>query len=149
MTVDRTFVMIKPHGVRRGLVGEIVSRFEDRELRLVAARLRTPSVELARRHYHVHANRPYFRELVAAITSGPVVAMVWEGEHSIALVRHMIGSTRPLEATSGTIRGDYASDALNSLIHASDNPDAADEEIALWFPHGLVEADASRPGPNR
>ncbi len=128
--------MIKPEGVRRHLVGEFIRRFELRELRLVAIKQIRASRSLAETHYHIHANKPFFEDLVNLMLSGPVIAMVWEGEHAIKIGRMLTGSTNPLEASPGTIRGDYAGTALNSLVHTSDSPTAAENEIALWFPEG-------------
>src|SRR5580658_2695393 len=136
--VERTFVMIKPEGVRRNLIGTLIQRFENRdEFNIVAIKLVHASRKLADSHYHLHRNQPYYNDLVDLMTSGPVIAMVWEGEHAIKVCRIMTGSTRPLEALPGTIRGDFAGSALNSLIHVSDSPETAAEEIALWFPEGV------------
>lgn len=132
--IERTFVMIKPEGVARHLVGAIIGRFENRDLKLRRIELVTVSRALAERHYQRHRHKPFFAELVELMTSGPVIAMVWEGEHAISLCRKMTGPVTPFEAEPGTIRGDYASNALNSIIHVSDSPDAAVEELALWFP---------------
>jgi nucleoside-diphosphate kinase len=131
--MERTFVMIKPDGVRRGLVGECLRRFEDRELKLVALKLLTPSRELAESHYGAHRDKPFFPGVVQFITSGPVVAMILEGESAIAAVRQMVGATRPLEAAPGSIRGDYALEVGENIVHASDGPETAAEEMALWF----------------
>lgn len=132
--MERTFVMVKPDGVRRGLVGEILRRFEDKGLRLVALRQVTATRDLAERHYDVHRDRPFFNDVVAFITSGPVVAMVLEGpEGTIELVRLLMGKTSPKEAAPGTIRGDYASTTQENLVHGSDGPETASQEIALWF----------------
>jgi nucleoside-diphosphate kinase len=135
--IERTFVMIKPEGLRRRLLGNIITRFENRELTLRAIKLVQASRKLAETHYRSHRNQPYFDELVDLMVSGPVIAMVWEGEHAIKLCRLMTGSVKPLEAEPGTIRGDYASSALNSIIHVSDSPARALEEIDLWFPDGI------------
>lgn len=134
--IERTFVMIKPEGVRRHLIGEFIRRFELRDLRLIGIKRTTASRSLAETHYHVHANKPFYEDLVNLMISGPVIAMVWEGEHAIKISRMMTGSTNPLEALPGTIRGDFAGNALNSLIHVSDSPTTAENEIALWFPEG-------------
>jgi nucleoside-diphosphate kinase len=131
--MERTFVMIKPDGVRRGLVGECIRRFEQRGLKLVELKLLTPSRELAESHYGAHRDKPFFAGVVEFITSGPVVAMVLEGESAIAAVRQMMGSTRPLEAAPGSIRGDFALDVGENLVHGSDGPETAAEEIRLWF----------------
>ena len=131
--IEHTFVMIKPEGVRRHLIGEFIRRFELRELRLIAIKRTTASRSLAETHYHIHANKPFFDDLVNLMLSGPVIAMVWEGEHAIKIGRMLTGSTNPLEAAPGTIRGDYAGTALNSLVHTSDSPTAAQMEVDLWF----------------
>ena len=133
MAVERTFLAIKPDGVQRGLVGEIVGRFERKGFKLVAIKQLIPSTDLAEKHYGVHNERPFFRGLVNFITSGPVVAMVWEGEGVIASARRMIGATKPLEAESGTIRGDLAVNIGRNVIHGSDGPETAAFEIGLWF----------------
>ena len=131
--MERTFVMIKPDGVRRGLVGECIRRFEQRGLKLVELRMLTPARELAEQHYGAHRDKPFFAGVVEFITSGPVVAMVLEGESAISAVRQMMGATRPLEAAPGSIRGDFARDVGENLVHGSDGPETAAEEIALWF----------------
>jgi nucleoside-diphosphate kinase len=131
--MEETFVMIKPDGVRRGLVGECIRRFEERGLKLVRLKLLTPDRPLAEQHYGAHRDKPFFGGVVSFITSGPVVAMVLEGESAIAAVRQMVGATRPLEAAPGSIRGDYALEVGENIVHASDGPEAAQEEIALWF----------------
>lgn len=133
MPAERTFLAIKPDGVQRGLVGEIIGRFEGKGFKLVGLKQLTPSRELAEQHYGVHRERPFFAGLVSFITSGPVVAMVWEGEGVIAAARLMIGATKPLEAAPGTIRGDLAIDIGRNVIHGSDGPDTATFEIGLWF----------------
>jgi nucleoside-diphosphate kinase len=131
--MERTFVMVKPDGVRRGLVGEIISRFERKGLRLVAAKFLLMSRELAERHYEEHRGRPYFEPLVEFVTSGPVMAMVWEGEQAIAAGRQLIGRTNPVEAAQGSIRGDFALSTRENLIHASDSPENARREAANFF----------------
>lgn len=132
--------MVKPDGVARRLSGEIIRRFENRGLRLVALKLVVPTRETAEAHYAVHSDKPFFGELVDFVTSGPVVAMVWEGNDAIALCRQMIGATKPINATPGTIRGDYTCDMMSNLIHGSDAPETAAEEIALWFSEGELLA---------
>ena len=131
--MERTYIMVKPDGVQRRLVGEIIRRFENRGLKLVALKQLVPSRVTAEKHYAVHAERPFYGELVDFVTSGPVVAMVWEGSDAIQLCRNMIGATKPVNATSGTIRGDYTCDMMLNLIHGSDAPETAADEIALWF----------------
>ena len=133
MAAERTFVAIKPDGVQRGLIGEILGRFERKGFKLIALKQLTPSRELAERHYGVHRERPFFSGLVDFITSGPVVAMVWEGDGVIGSARKLIGSTKPLEAEPGTIRGDLAINIGRNVIHGSDSPETAKFEIGLWF----------------
>ena len=131
--MERTFVMIKPDGVQRGLIGEVVKRFEQKGFKLVAAKLMAPSKEIAETHYAEHREKPFFGELVSFITSGPVFAMVWEGDNIISVSRSMIGKTNPAEAAPGTIRGDFAVHTGMNLIHGSDSPESAAREIAVWF----------------
>ena len=131
--MERTFVMIKPDGVRRNLVGECIGRFEARGLKLAELKLLTPSRDLAEEHYGAHRGKGFFEGVVQFITSGPVVAMVLEGPNAIAAVRQMVGATRPLEAAPGSIRGDFALDVGENIVHASDAPETAEQEIALWF----------------
>lgn len=131
--MERTFVMVKPDGVERRLVGEIIRRFENRGLRLVGLKLLQPDRALAEKHYAVHREKPFFQELVDFITGGPVVAMVWEGNQAILLVRNMMGALKPENAQPGTIRGDYTTDIQTNLVHGSDAPETAQSEIALWF----------------
>ena len=131
--MERTYIMVKPDGVQRRLVGEIIRRFETRGLKLLALKMVTPTREVAEAHYAVHKERPFFGELVDFITSGPVVAMVWEGTDAIRLSRNMIGATKPMDALSGTIRGDFTTELQTNLVHGSDAPETAAEEIALWF----------------
>src|SRR5947209_7493318 len=131
--MERTLVVVKPDGVQRGLVGPILSRFEQRGFRVVALRLLTVPRPMAETHYAVHQGKFFYNDLVQYISSGPVVAMVLEGVEAIKAVRLLVGSTRPYEAAPGTIRGDLALTGLRNLIHASDAPDTATAEIALWF----------------
>ncbi|ANV89892.1 nucleoside-diphosphate kinase [Picosynechococcus sp. PCC 8807] len=131
--MERTFVMVKPDGVQRGLVGDVIHRFEAKGFKLVGLKLVSVSRELAEQHYGVHRERPFFGSLVEFIISAPVVAMVWEGKGAIAAARKIIGATNPLEAEPGTIRGDFGVDIGRNLIHGSDGPDTAASEIALWF----------------
>ena len=130
---ERTLVLIKPDGVQRLLVGRIVGRFEERGLKIVGLKLVRVDRSLAERHYAVHAGKPFFEGLLAFITSGPLVAMVLEGPQAITVVRSMVGATRPAEAAPGTIRGDLALETAQNLIHASDGPETAAAEVALWF----------------
>lgn len=131
--MERTFLMIKPDGVQRNLVGEIIRRFEAKGFTLVGLKLMSVSKELASQHYDVHKERPFFSGLVEFITSGPVVAMVWEGEGVIASARKIIGATNPLNAEPGTIRGDYGVTVGRNLIHGSDALETAQHEVSLWF----------------
>ena len=133
MHQERTFIAIKPDGVQRGFISEIIGRFERKGFKLVALKQLIPSKELAKKHYGVHKDRPFFSDLVDFISSGPVVAMVWEGEGVISSARKMIGATKPLEAEPGTIRGDLAINIGRNIIHGSDGSDTASFEINLWF----------------
>jgi len=137
--VERTFIILKPDAVQRGLIGELLLRFERRGLKILAMKFLQVSDEMARKHYAVHAGRPFFNGLIQYITSAPVVTLVLEGNNAIAVVRSMVGATRPHEAAPGTIRADFGLDVARNLIHASDAPDTATDEIALWFGHDLVE----------
>ncbi len=131
--MERSLILIKPDGVQRGLVGPILGRFEARGLKIVALRLVQVPTELAERHYAVHQGKPFYEGLVEYITSSPVVAMVLEGTNAVAAVRKTVGATRSFEADPGTIRGDLALEVGRNLVHASDAPETAEEEIALWF----------------
>jgi nucleoside-diphosphate kinase len=131
--VERTFLAIKPDGVQRGLVGEIIGRFEAKGFTLVGMKLITATRELAEQHYGVHKERPFFAGLVNFITSGPMVAMVWEGDGVVASARKIIGATNPLNSEPGTIRGDLAVNVGRNIIHGSDAVETAKEEISLWF----------------
>lgn len=131
--MQKSFIMVKPDGVQRGIVGEVVKRFEDKGFKLVGAKLMSIPTELAETHYGEHKERPFFGELVDFITSGPVFAMVWEGENVISSSRIMIGETNPAEATPGSIRGDYAVTVGKNIIHGSDSPESAEREIKLFF----------------
>ncbi len=133
MAAERTLVLIKPDAVRRGLAGEILRRFELRGLEIREARLLTVDRRLAEEHYAEHAEKPFFGELVAFITSGPTLALVLEGEGAIATVRTTMGATNPADAGPGTIRGDLALSMPDNLVHGSDSPESAAREIALWF----------------
>ena len=139
MGMQTTFVMVKPDGVQRGLVGNIIQRFENKGLRLVGLRQLTPSLELAESHYAVHSERPFYSGLIEFITSGPVVAMAWTGVDAISVARNIIGPTNGREATPGTIRGDFAMDIGHNIIHGSDGEDTAAFELGLWFPDGVIE----------
>lgn len=131
--MERTFLMVKPDGVQRNLIGEIVSRFERKGFQLVAAKLMMVSRELAEKHYAEHKDKPFFEELVNFLTSGPVFAMVWQGENIIEVARAMMGKTNPAQAAPGTIRGDFGVSIGMNVIHGSDSPESAEREIALWF----------------
>lgn len=137
--MQTTFVMIKPDGVQRHLVGDIIARLEAKGLQLVGMRFQAVSEELAGQHYGVHKERPFYAGLVDFITSGPVVAMAWHGLDAISTVRTLVGGTNPREAAPGTIRGDYGMDIGRNLIHASDAPETATFELGLWFPEGTTE----------
>ncbi|HVB96788.1 MAG TPA: nucleoside-diphosphate kinase [Chloroflexota bacterium] len=138
--MEKTLVVIKPDGVQRGLVGPILTRFEQRGFRILALKMLTVPKDMAETHYAVHQGKFFYNDLVNYISSGPVVAMVLEGVEAIKAVRLMVGATRPYEAAPGTIRGDYAVTGLRNLIHASDAPDTATAEIALWFPGQEVQS---------
>jgi nucleoside-diphosphate kinase len=131
--VERTFVMVKPDGVQRGLVGEVVSRIEERGLKLAAIKTVDVDRELAETHYEEHRDKPFFEGLVDYVTSDPVVAMVVEGPNAIQAVRGLAGETDPIDAHPGTIRGDFGLDVGRNVVHGSDAPDTAQQEIKLWF----------------
>ncbi|HIJ12968.1 MAG TPA: nucleoside-diphosphate kinase [Halobacteriales archaeon] len=134
MTQERTFVLIKPDGVQRGLIGTIISRFEKRGLKLVGSKLLTINLELAQKHYSEHVGKPFFDGLVEFICSGPSFAMVLEGKNAVSIVRQMMGSTDPSESPPGTIRGDFGIDLGRNVIHGSDtNPGSNEREINLFF----------------
>jgi nucleoside-diphosphate kinase len=137
--MERTFVMVKPDGVQRGLIGEIIRRLEQRGLKLVGMKMVQVSREFAEEHYAVHKERPFFAGLVQYITSAPVVAMVVEGTNAIQAVRQTVGATRPHEAAPGTVRADFALEIGRNLVHASDGPETAQTEIALWFGADLID----------
>ena len=131
--MEKTFLMVKPDGVQRNLIGEIVQRFEKKGFKLAGAKLMQVSNELAEQHYGEHKEKPFFGELVEFITSGPVFAMVWEGENVIATARNMVGKTNPSEAAPSTIRGDYGITVGKNIIHGSDSPESAEREVNLFF----------------
>lgn len=138
--MERTYLMVKPDGVQRNLIGEIVSRFEKKGFQLVGAKLMNIPKEVAEEHYGEHKERPFFGELVDFITSGPVFAMVWQGENVIAVARQMMGSTNPKDAQPGTIRGDFGVTVGKNVIHGSDSPASAEREIGIFFKESeLVE----------
>ena len=131
---ERTLVLIKPDGVRRGLAGEVLSRIERKGLRIVAMDMRVVGKDLAETHYAEHAEKPFYGSLVEFITSGPLVAMVVEGPRAIEAFRALAGATDPVKATPGTIRGDYALEVQDNIVHGSDSPDSAEREIKIFFP---------------
>lgn len=140
MTLERTLVLIKPDGVQRQLIGRILARFEGRGLRIVGLKLVQVDRGLAERHYEVHRGKPFFEGLLDFITSAPLVALALEGPNAITLVRAMVGATRPHEAAPGSIRGDLAVETAQNLVHASDGPETAAAELALWFaPEELLD----------
>ena len=131
---ERTLVLVKPDGVQRGLIGEIVGRIERKGLRVVALEMRTLDRSTAEQHYAEHDGKPFFGELVSFITSGPLVAMVLEGDEAVRAARQVIGATNPLEATTGSIRGDFAVAVGQNMVHGSDSAESAEREAALFFP---------------
>ena len=132
--MDRTLILVKPDAFARGLTGEILARFERKGLKLVALKLVTTPPDTAETHYAEHRERPFFGELVDFITSGPLVAAVVEGQDAVKASRQIIGATNPLEATTGSIRGDFAIEIGQNLVHGSDSPESAEREIGIWFP---------------
>jgi nucleoside-diphosphate kinase len=140
--MNRTLIICKPDAVERGLCGEIISRIERKGLQLVAAELRQIDTELAKRHYEEHIGKPFFEKLVTFITRSPLMVMVVEGpEDTWQVVRLLTGATNPAEAAPGTIRGDLALNGTENLVHASDGPESAEREIALWFPALDIDAE--------
>ena len=134
--MERTLVLVKPDGVQRGLIGEVIARLERRGLRLVAAKFMQVSKELAETHYAIHKGKPFYEGLIAYIISAPVMAMVWEGPNAVAAVRQTMGATKPVEAAPGTIRHDFALEVGRNLTHASDSAENGEKEISLWFKKG-------------
>jgi nucleoside-diphosphate kinase len=132
--MERTLILVKPDAFTRSLTGEIIARFERKGLRLVALQQMTMTRELATRHYAEHEGKPFYEELVEFITSGPLVAMVLEGEQAVVAARQVIGATNPLEANTGSIRGDYAIEVGQNMVHGSDSPQSAAREVGLFFP---------------
>lgn len=140
MKEERTFVAIKPDGVKRGLIGKIISRFEDKGFKIVAMKLLQVTPELAAKHYEEHFGKSFYNRLVHYITSGPIIAMVIEGYEAIESVRHMVGATSPIKADVGTIRADFAQVMEYNVIHASDSSESAQREIGLYFqPHEIFD----------
>ncbi len=135
---ERTLVLVKPDGVSRGLVGEVITRLEAKGLRLVAAELRTLDRQTAETHYAEHVERPFFGELVDFITGGPLVALALEGTEAVTVVRTMMGATNPSGSAPGTIRGDLALELAENVVHGSDAPESAERELGLFFPDGLL-----------
>lgn len=131
--MERTFLMVKPDGVERGLIGQVISRIENRGFHMVAIKMLRINEELAREHYAEHVDKPFFNEMLSFITSGPVVAMVWEGHNAIKSIRELMGATDPARAKPGTIRGDLGGSISQNVVHGSDSPTAADREIRLYF----------------
>jgi nucleoside-diphosphate kinase len=131
--MERTLVLVKPDGVQRGLIGEVIGRLERRGLRLVAAKFIQVSQELAETHYAIHKGKPFYDGLIIYITSAPVMAMVWEGPNAVAAIRQTMGATRPTEAAPGSIRHDFALEVGRNLTHASDSVENGEKEVALWF----------------
>lgn len=134
MEIERTLVLIKPDGIRRGLVGKIISRFERMEMKIIAIKVMKVDDDLAARHYQEHEGEPFYSKLISFITSGEVVAMVLEGKSAISVARKEMGPTDPVEAPPGTIRGDFGLEMPENLVHGSDGPESARREISLFFP---------------
>lgn len=131
--MERTYVMVKPDGVQRGLVGEVIGRIERRGLKIVALRMNTITKDMAKKHYAEHAQKPFFNSLIDFITSGPSVSMVVEGKNAVAVMRAINGATNPVNAATGSIRGDLALDTGRNVVHASDSPESAQREIGIHF----------------
>jgi len=140
--MEQTLVLVKPDGVQRGLIGEVIARLERRGLRLAAAKFMDVSQELAETHYAVHKGKPFYEPLIRYITSAPVMAMVWEGPNAVVAVRQTMGATRPTEAAPGSLRHDFALEVGRNLTHASDTPENGVKEVELWFtPDEIVSWD--------
>ena len=138
--MERTLVLVKPDGVQRGLIGEVINRLERRGLQLMAAKFLQVSRELAETHYGIHKGKPFYDSLIEYITSAPVMAMVWEGPNAVAAIRQTMGATRPTEAAPGSVRHDFALEIGRNLTHASDTVENSEKEVALWFkPDELVD----------
>ena len=136
--MEKTLVLVKPDGVQRGLSGEIISRFENRGLKLVGLKLMQVTEQFAKQHYNEHTERPFFPGLVNFITSGPIIAMAWEGDNAISIVRQTMGTTNPVEASPGTIRGDLAINIGRNVVHGSDGLESAERELNLFFNQGEI-----------
>jgi nucleoside-diphosphate kinase len=132
--MEKTLILVKPDAFARGLSGEIIARFERKGLKIIAAKHMTVSEDQAKQHYAEHVERPFFGELVSFITSGPIIALVFEGENAIKAARQVIGATNPLEATTGSIRGDFAIEIGTNMVHGSDSPESGIREAAIFFP---------------
>ena len=143
MARERTYIMVKPDGVQRNLVGEIIKRFEAKGFKLVALKLVAPGREHLEKHYADLAGKGFFNGLINYMTSGPVVGMVWEGTNVVAMGRLMLGATKPSESSPGTIRGDFCVEVGRNVCHGSDSVESAEKEIALWFPEGITEWNSS------
>ncbi len=131
--MEHTLILVKPDGVQRGLIGEIVGRFERRGLKMIGMKFMQMSPELAAQHYGVHKERPFYQDLISYITSGPIVAMVWEGNDAVAAARSTIGATNPVQANAGSIRGDFGMEIGRNLVHGSDSPENGIKEASLFF----------------
>ena len=134
--MDRTLILVKPDAFARNLTGEIIARFERKGLRIAALRMTTLDRQIAEQHYAEHVGKPFFEELVSFITSGPLVALVLEGRDAVRAARQVIGATNPLEAAPGSIRGDFAIEVGQNMVHGSDSPESAEREANLFFPQG-------------
>lgn len=142
--MERTLVLIKPDGVQRGLIGEVIKRLENRGLRLIAGKFIQVSQDLAQEHYGIHKGKPFYRALLEYITSAPVMAMVWDGPNAVVAVRQTMGATKPTEAAPGSVRHDFGLEIGRNLTHASDTPENGEKEVALWFTdQELLEWDRS------
>jgi nucleoside-diphosphate kinase len=140
--MEKTFVMVKPDGVQRGLIGEVIARLERRGLKMTGAKFMKVSLELAETHYSIHKGKPFYDGLITYITSAPVMAMVWEGPNAVAAVRQTMGATRPTEAAPGSVRHDFGLEVGRNITHASDSVDNGLNEVALWFgPEEQIEWD--------
>ncbi|MDK2971209.1 MAG: nucleoside-diphosphate kinase [Candidatus Sumerlaeota bacterium] len=138
MAVETTLVLVKPDGVRRGLVGEVIGRVERKGLRLVGMKMITMSSELSDKHYEAHVQKPFYPDLKAFMTSGPVVALAVRGENAIAHWRNLMGATNPANAAPGSIRGDFCTAVTENVVHGSDSPESAERELGLWFAEGEI-----------
>jgi nucleoside-diphosphate kinase len=139
MARERTYIMVKPDGVQRGLIGEIVRRFEQRGFQLLALKMMQPSPQLLQEHYVDLKSKAFFESLVAHMSSGPVVCMVFSGKNVVNIGRDMLGKTNPMESAPGTIRGDFAIDIGRNVCHGSDSVTSAEREISIWFPEGVID----------